>query len=1087
MRKHFVICMSLLMAFILPSYAQAQNLQTVQGMVVDENGEPIIGATVKVEGTTTGTVSDLDGNFSIQVPVNGKLTISFIGYVSQTISNLKNPRIVLREDAMNLEEVVVVGYGTQKMKNVTGAITTVAPKDLEALPVSNMGAALNGVVPGLNISGGETRPGVAATMTIREPQGGDKTPLFVIDDFVSTQEAFNNLDPSEVESISILKDASAAIYGARSSQGAVLVKTKRGHDGAPRVNYSLQLGINDAVSHAKMLSAYDYGVFYNRFAAADYDKYIADSFNKRTGLFQADELETMKGLHYDWLDEVWKPAITMKHSVNISGGANKATYFAGVSYFQQNGNLSTLDYERWNYRAGVDLKLSSNLKVSLQISGDRGERKQTFNKVGGEKDENDYLFLATTPYYIPWEIDGRYIRRSGLQNKDGNNNQYNFFAIENGGDTKENHPVNFQMNASIEYDFDWSKILKGLKVKFSYTDHIYSNHYNQMGTHYDVYYFGTRTGSGNHLYEKNIVGQPTISDEEFWSTAKAKTVKNGDRLLRDGERTENYQMNFTVTYNRTFGKHTVGALFGIEKAENWWEKVRYYKDGLLDNALNTGQSNSATGSADGQTLREESGMLSYIGRFNYSYADRYMFEFLLRSDASTKFAPENYWGVFPSFSAGWVMSEENWFKDNVKWVDYLKIRASVGFLGKDNTEAWAWMQRYTYQNNKGAVFGTDPGSKLGFGIKTEAAPNREAHWDKSDKYNLGIDARFLDGRLGVNMDVFYDMNKEMLVSRSASVPVTVGASMAKENYDRIDAFGGELSVTWRDKIGELNYNIGLSTSYSDTRLKKRDMPDVIGFKDQRLGYRTDMGKWAFDCLGMFRTQGEIDEYVQKYDITKVFDKDVSELRPGMLYYRDVRGEQNPDGTYQGPDGKINDNDLVRFAKRSSAPYHFTLRFGGNWKNLSLNAQLGCSWGSFAALSSDARNLDSSKLEYTNVPSFWKDMFIDYDVLDAQGNVVAPKNINAKYPNMSYGWVNGKESNFWEIDSFLLTLKNISLGYTLPKNIVSMVGVQSCKLSLTANNLVNFFNPYPDNFISGFGGYGSYPTLRTISFGLNVSF
>ena len=1066
-------------------YAQERK---ISGQIVDENGEPIIGASIVVEGTKGGTISDLDGNFSINVPAEGKLQVSYIGYVTQILTPKNSTlKIVLQDDTETLDEVVVVGYGTQKMKNVTGAITTVAPKELEQLPVSNLGAALNGVVPGLNISGGEARPGVAATMTIRNPQGDDKTPLFVIDDFVSTQDAFNNLDPQEIESISILKDASAAIYGARSSQGAVLVKTKRGHNGVPKINYSFQLGVNDAISQPKMLSAYDYGVFYNRYAAADPDVYNSEGFNKRTALFQADELETMKGLHYDWLDEAWHPAVTMKHNVTISGGTERATYFAGVSYFQQNGNLSTLDYDRWNYRAGVDVKLTPHLKVNLQISGDRGKRRQTFNKIGKETDENDYLFLSTTPYYIPWEIDGRYIRRSGLNHEDGNFNKYNFFAIENGGDTKENRPVNFQMNASVEYDFDWSKILKGLKVKLSYTDHIYSNHYDQIGTHYDVYYFGTRTGSGNHLYEKNIAGQAPISDEQFWSTAQSQVAKNGDRLLRDGERTQNYQLNFTVTYNRTFGQHTVGALFGIERAESWWEKVRYYKDGMLDNELNTGQSNSATGSADGQTLREESGMLSYIGRLNYSYADKYLFEFLIRSDASTKFAPENYWGTFPSFSAGWVMSEENWFKNRVKWVDFLKIRASVGFLGKDNTAAWAWMQRYTYQNNKGAVFGTDPASKLGFGIKTEAAPNREAHWDKSDKYNLGIDARFLNSRLTVNWDVYYDINREMLVSRDASVPVTIGTALAKENYDRIDAFGTELSVTWRDNIADVNYYVGLSTAFSDTRLKKRDMPDIIGYKEQHLGQSTDLGKWAYKCLGMFRSQADIDAYVQQYGITKVFDKDVSELRPGMLYYKDVRGQQNADGTYGGPDGVIDENDMVRFSRRSTPPYNFTLRFGGNWKGLSLSAQLGCSWGNFDMLTSTARNVNTSTLEYTNVPAFWRDMFIAYDVKDDQGNVVAPANTDAKYPNMNYATFNGVESDFWEINSFRLELKNISLGYTLPKQLVNSVGVEGCKLSLTANNVCSFFNPYPEHFISAYGNYGNYPVLRTISFGLNVSF
>ena len=331
--------------------SQQQQGRTVKGTVVDETGLAIIGASVKVQGTSTGTITDLDGNFTIQVPAGGKLEVSYIGYITQIISNLNNPRIVMAEDMMKLDEVVVVGYGSQKMKNVTGAIETLTPKDIEDLSVGSLGDALRGMMNGVSVNSALTgRPGEAPSLNIRQSsvntaatpgasQGGDanSSPLYVIDDFISTEEAFNNLDVSEVESITVLKDASAAVYGARAAYGVVLVKTKRGEVGAPKISYNGQFGFTDALATPKMLSAYDYGRLYN--AARMANTSTTENINNRTDIFQADELEAMRNLNYDLLDKEWSAAFTQRHSLNINGGTEKATYFAGVSYYQQDGNI----------------------------------------------------------------------------------------------------------------------------------------------------------------------------------------------------------------------------------------------------------------------------------------------------------------------------------------------------------------------------------------------------------------------------------------------------------------------------------------------------------------------------------------------------------------------------------------------------------------------------------------------------------------------------------------------------------------------------------------------------------------------------
>lgn len=1082
--------------------------RTVKGSVVDESGEPIIGANVKVQGTNTGSITDLEGNFSLTISGNEKIEVSFIGYTPQVVTVPANGivKVILSEDSKLLDEVVVVGYGTQKKAHLTGSISTVNPNDLKEMPYSNMSAMLAGTVAGLSVSGGDSRPGVGASMTIRDPfstgvSGSTTAPIYVIDGViqqdnprngVSAATVFNNLDPNEIESISILKDAAAAVYGARGAQGAVIVTTKKGSvDGAPRISYSGSVTVNDEISRPKMMSAYEYGLFWNAFKGANGNSTIT---NPKSSLFQADELEAMKGMNYDWLDKAWSSAFSTKHNVNINGGGKNSSYFGSVSYQEQEGNLSTLDYDRWNYRAGMNTTLAKHLKVGLSISGDYSGRKTTFNKIGGEKDDNDYLALLTTPRYMPWSIEDEngnnlWLLRYGVSNSNksiaGNSNfsRYNFFAIEDLGNEKETKTQNMTINGSLEYDFDWLDALKGLKVRFSYAKSIGNTEGKQMGSKYDGYYFTTRGGSGNHLYinegaPNNLLTTP--------SNTRIQSVDNGNRILRDFDRTDNYQVNFQVSYARDFGKHSVSGLFGIEKREMNYEFSRFLKEGPLGGGLANGESNTAIGdiSSSSGTQRNESGDLSYIGRVNYAYDSRYLFEFLIRSDASTKFAPDNYWGVFPSVSVGWVASEEEWF--NLQWMDYLKVRASFGILGQDNTAAWLWRQRYTYQANYGAVFGTAANNGYGWALKTEAAPNYDAHWDKSYKYNLGFDMRFLKSRLSASIDAYLDRRTDMLVSRSG-VPVTVGAKSAAENYDEVDNYGIELSLGWRDRISDFSYSVQVNGQWRDSRYRKKDWPSILTFKDVYPDGPTDMGQWGYDYMGMFRSQEEIDAYVEEYNITKYMGYNPDQIKPGMLIYRDIRGEQNKDGSYKEADGIVDEKDMVQLTKRKGNPYGFSLLWGGNWKGISLNANISASWGGYATYPGSAYYyINEASLEGMSLPTFWNDMFVPEDIVDDQGNVVAKQNLTAKYPNMNYS-MNKEASSFWQVNSFRMYLRNVSLGYSLPKKLINKIGVESCKFNLTGTNLFSFYNPYPNKFTDPLTGYGDFPSLRSWTLGMNVSF
>ena len=431
---------SLLFIICHLSFSVAQT-KSVKGTVVDKNNEPIIGATVTVNGNAKqGTVTDLEGKFTLQVPEGKKIKVSYIGYQTQVVGKLDNPKIVLEEDEAALDEVVVVGYGSLKSKNVTNAVEVINPEELKDLSVSSLSEALIGLSPSLHVSMPSTgRPGENATITVRAAKDAvsllpttdmngkasganiDPRPLYVIDDFVyqdmdKGEDEFNNLDVDEVESITILKDAAAAIYGAYGAYGVILVKTKRGKAGKPRISYQTQLGYVDAIMHADMLDGYNYGRIYNAAKAAYNLQKNEQNVDVLKHFFQADELEAMKNTNYDLLDKYWSSSLSQRHSINVNGGNERATYFAGVTYQTQDGNIGHLDYNRWNYRAGITAHINKYVKATLSVSGDDSKKNMHQTTSGGQGSQEDYLYMMKNPSFVPDEINGYPIYHSGMEN-----------------------------------------------------------------------------------------------------------------------------------------------------------------------------------------------------------------------------------------------------------------------------------------------------------------------------------------------------------------------------------------------------------------------------------------------------------------------------------------------------------------------------------------------------------------------------------------------------------------------------------------------------------------------------------------------
>ncbi|QNL52250.1 SusC/RagA family TonB-linked outer membrane protein [Olivibacter sp. SDN3] len=1036
----------------------------IQGTIKNEKGEPLPGVSVTIKGTQTATTTDEKGVFRINLPTgNETLVFTYVGYVKREIAvgGERNLDIVLQEDNSSLDEVVVVGYGTQRKSHLTAAVETINMKDIEDLPVSNVAAGLAGRVLGLNVSGGTSRPGVPATLQLRNPStlakdGGTTQPLYVIDGIIQVDaqgqpdnSLFNSLTQAEIESISFLKDAAAAIYGSRAANGVVLITTKRGETGAPRVNYSGTYGINDEMYRPKMLSAYDFGQYVNIMNGP----YGANLNPGENNFFSEDELEHFKTINHDWLEPAWSSSYTTQHSVNASGGSERATYFVNITYFEQDGNLATLSYDRWNFRAGTDVQVSDNFKVGLQVSGNYADNTKTWNKVTNEVDNHDYQTLINTPRYIPMYVDGYPVRVPGGSN---DLSRYHFYEIERLNNLSKGVTKGMTVNLNAEYKIPF---VEGLSARVNYGRNMSSGMTRRIGTRYTLYTFD-RLGQNRHIYDG-----ATVNGEI--------NVNNDNAISYINENAQSYQLNFTANYARKFGEHDISGLFSVEKAESESQRQSVSRENPL--LTTTGSFREAFGEFDGDTRDYEAGSLSYIGRLNYSYADKYLAEVLIRSDASTKFAPENYWGLFYSLSAGWVISEEDFF--NASGINFLKFRYSFGKMGRDDTQPWRWRQRYTYDVGNGAVFGGNENSSVG--MKMEASPNRDATWSDEYKNNIGVDMRFLDNRLSANIDGFYNRGLNLLDNRTGNVPISVGGSVAAENFGEVDMFGIELGAGWNDHIGQdFTYGVDLRFSWSDNKVR------VGNFNEQDLafpwiaqpGHSNDNGVWGYDYLGMFHTQEEVDAYVSQYNITQVFGVNAENLRPGMLYYRDVRGPLQPDGTFAAPDGIIDDFDQVKLANRQSNLYNLGMTLRASYKSLSVSCVISGSFGGWAEFDGNSRskiNNDISTI-YESRPVFWNDI---YDPI---------LNPTGYYPNPHWNQISlNPTSEFWRVSSFRLQMQNFNINYNLPAKITEAIKVSNARVYFTCINPMYFYNPF--NFKAPSTAYDAYPDLRTYSFGLNLTF
>ncbi len=1047
-------------ALLFPADLLAQDV-TVKGKILDSKSQtPLAGATIKIKNSKASTISNEKGEFVIKAPSSESIvSITYVGFrVYETKAGNGNLAIQLEDNGSDLNDVIVVGYGTQKKISLTGSVGTIAIKDVVDFPVGNLSEALRGQIVGVSVSGGFQRPGQPASITIRNPtffskDGGSKDPIYVIDNIIRTKEDFDLLDVSEIDNISVLKDAAAAIYGIIGANGVIVVKTKRGKSGAASISYSATFGVSDATAMPKMMTGYQHATYMNNYLLGSLGMDTV-ALKAHASYYAPDELDHFKANNYNWLNDAWQKAYDMRHTLNISGGSDKATYFAGFSYNQQNSNFDGLGIKRYSFRSSSDIKLTTGLKLGLSLSANYLDRKNTFNKQGSESLDNDWKTLIGESPMYPAYVKGMPILIQGA-GTGSNLNTYHYFAVHdlNNYVMNNNTGVNFQGQLSYQVPF-----IKGLTASVNFNKNLTYAWGKQYGTKYNVYDFNKK-GSKNHLLGDSVIATYT------WT--------NGDRVRLSPSIVKNTQVNATLNYDRTFGKHQITVLAGYEQDETFSDQVNAENDGVVVGGLDN--MNFTTIPVISNEPISETGRLAYFGRLDYNYDNKYLLQAQFRADGSINFAPENRWGYFPSMSAGWVISEEKFFQRASKAVNFLKLRASVGLLGLNSTKTYQWLRSYAIQTGKSAVFGGNSDRGLAV-VNTLDLANRGVHWDDVDKYNIGLDARFLNNRLSASFDAFLDKRTNMLSNLTSSPSILIGTPLPSENFGALNNFGFEASVTWNDNIGkDWSYNVTANFNWMDNKVLISDFPlgDKGTFLDPT-GKSTDMGFYGYRSLGILRTPADVTKYITTYNITNLLGYTPTGaankvIQPGMIAYADIRGAKDANGKYTAPDGKIDANDMDYIRQKQSNRYGLGLNWGVSYKSLSLRVNMGLSWGGIDAVEGAARKVAQV---YSNRPAFWADHW-------------TATNTNAAYPSPFFTSTYDVASDFWFRSSFTFRMTNFNLSYTLPANVARKMRMNSARIFLVGTNPINFFNPY--DYKDGLNSsYDVFPQLRTFSLGLNVN-
>jgi TonB-linked SusC/RagA family outer membrane protein len=1024
----------------LISEAESQQI-SVSGTIKDAStSEAMPGVNIQVKGTTFGTITDAEGKYSLSLTDrNVTLVFSFIGYVTQEIplSGRASLDVFLVSEMKGLDEVIVIGYGTQKKVNVIGSITQINSKDMPAAPIARVSNMLAGRLPGAIFMQGSGNPGAdAATIRIRgNATLGNNSPLIVVDGIADRD--INSLNPDDIESISVLKDASAAIYGARAANGVLLVTTKRGAlNTAPTLTYRYTHGFSSPTKITEMADAATYATMIR-----EYQSYKGTP--EASMRYSLDDIAKYKSGEYpwthpntDWYDEVFKNySITKNHSLSINGGSQNVSYF--VSYGNQTDNglyeSNSTSYKRHNLKANIDIKVNEYLSFGLDLSGIQENRNYSTYS-GGTYYRNDIeytLFDLTTrmwptsPAFWPNGLPGPDFER-GAQPAVVSTDASGF-------EHDKRYYSNNMFTATLK--IPW---VKGLSLTGQYTYDVYYRRNKYFSKPFYLYYFDkdaylTAGNTGKEDGSDFLIGSKVGVSEPFLIESSSESHTKTPRIRLD--------------YINSFGgAHNIDAFVAFEQSEDDWESFeanrRYFLSDQLPYLFAGGDEEKTNSASVGLDAR-----MNYFGRVSYDYKGTYLLQFSLRRDGSLRFSKESgRWGTFPSVLLGWRISNEEWWQKSLGFVDFFKLKASWGQMGNDAVNAFQYLTMYEFST--GGPYGTDRNYEAG--LSPTGTPNPNITWEVANIYNFGWESIFFK-KLTFNTDFFYERRDKILVQRNASVPQFTGLSLPDENFGIVDSRGFELVLGYNDIKGNFSYGISGNLNFARNKIIEFDEPA------QSVPWQVRTGKpqgalLLYKWTGIFKDEEQIESTPH-----------VSGAEPGDLILEDYN-----------KDGKIDGSDRQLFPLTATPELTFGVDINLKYRNWQLTALVqgnGRAW----------RRLDNN---------IQRGLAGNYFLRDAIGRWT-PENTDASRPR-AFNW----NDEYWRSDDFVSTyfyddisfarLKNLQLSYTIPGNVVKYIRAKDCKVYFSGQNLwtiwsaQDFTDPELDTV-------WSYPLMRILSLGAQISF
>ncbi|HTF18484.1 MAG TPA: TonB-dependent receptor [Chryseolinea sp.] len=1007
---------------------------TVSGTVKDEQGIAVPGVNVLVKSTTNGTTTDVDGHFSLEVPDESSILIfSFIGYTSQevTVGGQTNLNITLAQDVQSLQEIVVVGYGEQKKTTITGAVTSVKSDVISQAPVTNLSNALVGRLPGAVFINRSGQPGSdGSEIRVRGTNtSGNPNALIVIDGIANRSGGLERLNPADIESITILKDGSAAIYGAQAANGVILVTTKRGQAGKPQINFNYNIGFNkptrlpevtDAPTYATMLNEIDeYRGNPARYSAADIEKYRSGS-------------DVWTHPDTDWYGAVIKDnAMQDVATLSVSGGTNDGVkYYLSLGSLSENGvyKNSGTKYKQYNFRSNIDAKITDWLNISVDLAGRQEDRTYP------TRDASTIFRMLirgkpNLPAYWPNGLPG-----PDIENGD---NPVVISTPATGYVDDVNNVFNSNLRARI--DIPW---VKGLNVMFNAA---FDESFRPIKRFRTPWYLYTWDYTS---YDDN--GEPEL--------LRSQRGLSAPELQQELERTSAQTTNAYINYSHTFGTdHTLALMAGTEKQVLKGNVFMGFRNGYISTAVDelfAGNQNASTNAWNGNLLDGKlynRTRLNYFGRINYAFREKYLVEMVWRYDASYIFPEDSRWGFFPGVSAGWVVSEEN-FMQSVSFIDRLKLRGSWGQLGNDRMSARnVYDDEFQFANNFG--FGGNyifDYTTLTTSITPTAFPiaNPNITWEVANNSNIGLEGTLLQGKVSFEVDYFSNKRSQMLITRNASIPKTAGFTPPKENIGELKNHGIDFLLNFNNSVGTFNYGISVNGGYSKNEMIFYDEPATT-FPWQTQTGRPNDTRLMYKAIGVFETQADVDAYPHW-----------SGARPGDIRFEDVSG-----------DGEIDADDKIRMENNTIPRFQGGLTLTAGWKGFDLNILFQAATGARSYIRTQSGDFGNYLQDFA----------------DGRWTTENPSSEKPRTFNREDEYWISQDNSYWFRNTDYVRLKNIQLGYTLPSAIISKIGMRTARVYVNSINLITWdsfkvFDPETDNQDGTV-----YPQKMTFNAGVNIGF